>query len=170
MQIKNFELKAKLKDPDKVKDILLELNADYKGCDEQLDSYFNVPSGRLKLRQGNIENSLIFYKREDTNKAKESDISFSKIPFESDNILDVLTHALGVKKVIIKKRDIYFIYHVKFHIDYLEGLGSFVEVEVIDDKNEYSIEQMKELCLFYKNKLEISDSDLIDKSYSDMVL
>lgn len=170
MQIKNFELKAKTCSPEKIMKQLLEMDAEYKGCDKQVDTYFKVDNGRLKLRQGNIENSLIFYKRENINAAKESDISFSKVPFESKNILDVLSNALGTIKVVTKNRHIYFINHVKFHVDYLENLGSFVEIEVIDDKNEYSVEQMKKLCLSYQSKLGILDSDLIDLSYSDMVL
>jgi predicted adenylyl cyclase CyaB len=170
MQIKNFELKAKTLCPETLREILVNLSADYKGCDHQIDTYFKVDSGRLKLRQGNIENSLIFYNRENTKTAKESDISFSKVTTDSENILDVLTNALSILKVVSKTRHIYFIKHVKFHIDFLEGLGSFVEIEVIDKNNEYSIEEMKSLCLYYQNQLGISESDLIDRSYSDMVL
>ena len=57
----NIEIKAHCKDPEKIKNILTERDADFKGLDYQTDTYYKVPKGRLKLRRGNIENSLIFY-------------------------------------------------------------------------------------------------------------
>ena len=63
MKFINVEIKAKCFHPEKVEAFLLNNNATFKGTDLQKDIYFNVPEGRLKLRQGNIENNLIFYKR-----------------------------------------------------------------------------------------------------------
>ncbi len=54
-------------------EIILQFhNADFKGTDEQTDTYFNVLHGRLKLREGNIENNLIFYERENQAGPKNS--------------------------------------------------------------------------------------------------
>ena len=61
----NVEIKARCDELDRIRNILKELRADFKGTDHQIDTYFRVPSGRLKLREGNIENYLIFYERED---------------------------------------------------------------------------------------------------------
>ena len=47
-------------------------NAEFKGTDDQTDTYFNVANGRLKLREGNIENNLIYYERNNQTAAKES--------------------------------------------------------------------------------------------------
>ena len=168
MKIKNVEIKAKTNNPDFISNRLVELKARYIGCDEQIDTYFNINHGRLKLRQGHIENSLIHYNRADKDKAKLSDISFSKIQNGSD-ILDVLKSALGIKVIVKKKRHIYFIDHVKFHIDHLDGLGSFVEIEVIDLKNEYSEIEMRSLCELYMKELKVESSDLLTHSYSDML-
>ena len=64
MNIKNFEFKAKVEDLEKYEKKLLTLNPKYQGLDHQIDTYFNAKFGRLKLREGNIENSLINYDRE----------------------------------------------------------------------------------------------------------
>ena len=61
----NIEIKAKCFHPQKVEAFLVSVNAVFKGTDLQKDTYFNAPNGRLKLRQGNIENNLIFYNRSD---------------------------------------------------------------------------------------------------------
>ena len=57
----NVEIKAKCSDPKRVRNILESKGAEYRGLDHQIDTYFRVPNGRLKLREGNIENALIFY-------------------------------------------------------------------------------------------------------------
>lgn len=65
MAILNFEFKARAGNLKNWEDQLLSLNPKFIGEDNQIDTYFNVPEGRLKLREGNIENSLIWYKRQD---------------------------------------------------------------------------------------------------------
>lgn len=169
MHIKNVEIKAKTNRPEEIKKLLLEKNADYAGCDRQVDTYFNVNEGRLKLRSGNIENSLIFYKRSNQKDAKLSDITLTRLA-PDNNIRQVLSDSLGIKVEVIKDRHIYFIEQTKFHVDYLEGLGTFVEIEVRDTKNEYSIEEMTKLCNQYEEYLGIKKEDLLNTSYSDMVL
>ena len=65
MSYLNIEIKARCTDSRFIRDYLLSRGADFKGTDHQTDTYFNVPHGRLKLREGNIENNLIFYIRPD---------------------------------------------------------------------------------------------------------
>ena len=55
----NIEIKAKCQVPEKIHQILRKKEAEFKGIDHQIDTYFNVNDGRLKLREGNIENHLI---------------------------------------------------------------------------------------------------------------
>ena len=57
----NIEIKARCAQPEKATQILRRKGADFKGLDHQTDTYYKVPKGRLKLRRGNIENTLIFY-------------------------------------------------------------------------------------------------------------
>jgi predicted adenylyl cyclase CyaB len=133
-----------------------------------MDTYFKIPSGRLKLREGNIENSLIYYDRENKKDAKKSDVTLYK-PTEVASLKAVLLAALPTLIVVEKKREIYFIDHIKFHIDTLSALGSFIEIEVIDANDAMDISEMKEQCQWYMELLDIQKEDLMENSYSDML-
>jgi adenylate cyclase, class 2 len=74
MNIKNIEFKARAKDVNALERQLKSLNPVYKGMDHQVDTYFNVSKERLKLREGNIENALIHYERDDSASQKQSDV------------------------------------------------------------------------------------------------
>lgn len=169
MNIKNFEFKAKVDDIEKYENKLLTLNPEFLGLDHQIDTYFNAQHGRLKLREGNIENSLINYDRENISGAKESQIILYK---HEPNIAlkNILTRQLGVKIIVDKKRKIYFIDNVKFHFDIVENLGKFIEVEAIDNKEEFTIEELKEQCDKYFDFFELTELNIIDKSYSDLII
>ena len=169
MNIKNFEFKAKVDSLEKYENKLLSLNPTYQGLDHQIDTYFNVQKGRLKLREGNIENSLINYDRENISGSKVSEIILYK--HEANIALKhILTIQLGVKIVVDKKRKIYFKDNVKFHFDIVEDLGTFIEVEAIDSKEEFTIEELKTQCDNYFVFFELTDINIIDKSYSDLIM
>ncbi|MCF6242677.1 MAG: class IV adenylate cyclase [Bacteroidales bacterium] len=164
----NIEIKARAESNDKIRSILKSKNADFKGIDHQVDTYFNIPSGRLKLRQGNIENSLIFYRRENTAEPKESDVSLYRAK-ETGDLKQVLQSALGKLVTVDKQREIYFINNVKFHLDSVKGLGEFVEIEAIG-KQENERETLLKQCNYYLQLFDIEDKNLISVSYSDMLL
>ena len=169
MVIKNFEFKAKVNDLEKYESKLLTLNPLFKGTDNQIDTYFNVAKGRLKLREGTIENSLIHYDRENTADSKLSNIILYQ--HEPNKALKhILELQLGVKVTVTKQRKIYFIDNVKFHFDTIAELGVFVEVEAIDIKNEFTTEHLKTQCDTYFDFFELDKNQLIDKSYSDLIL
>ena len=165
----NVEIKARHLNPNSIRNYLKKHNADFKGTDHQVDTYFNVLSGRLKLRQGNIENNLIYYCRTDELKAKESHFQLVQVP-DANILKEVLTQSLGIKVVVEKDREIYFIDNVKFHIDIVVGLGSFMEIEASNLHGDISKERLQEQCNFYLKEFEIRDEDLIAFSYSDMLL
>ena len=117
----NIEIKARTTAPDRIREILKTNNADFIGVDHQVDTYFKVDSGRLKLREGNIENHLIYYERENTRGPKKSSVTLYKNNPDS-NLKELLTKALRVLAVVDKHREIYFIGNVKFHLDNVVGL------------------------------------------------
>ena len=165
----NIEIKAKTTDQEKIREILKSNNADFKGVDHQVDTYFKVGSGRLKLREGNIENHLIHYERENKSGPKKSLVILYK--YSSDqNLKEILTKSLGVFAVVDKYREIYFIDNVKFHLDKVIGLGTFVEIEAIDKDGSIGNEKLLEQCNHYLNLLNISQRDLVEKSYGDLML
>lgn len=169
MNIKNFEFKAKVDEFESFETKLLTLNPVFQGLDHQIDTYFNVQHGRLKLREGNIENSLINYDRKNVSGSKESQIIlYQHTP--DDALKAILTRQLGIKIIVDKKRKIYYLNNVKFHFDLVQDLGTFIEVEAIDDKNEFTLEELKEQCDSYFDFFELTQENLIDKSYSDLIL
>jgi predicted adenylyl cyclase CyaB len=169
MSFLNIEIKAKCDNPAHIRNYLQQNNAVFKGVDEQTDTYFQVPNGRLKLREGNIENNLIFYER--TNQAGPKGSKFHLVKIEDAmGLKDVLTKSNGVKVIVKKKREIYYIDNVKFHIDEVPGLGSFAEIEAGNILADLTQEQLKEQCDFYLKEFMIKPEDLIEVSYSDMLL
>ena len=165
----NFEFKARASDIDSLEKKLLKLDPEFMGEDHQVDTYFNVKNGRLKLREGNIENSLIYYERSDTAGAKQSDVLLYQHPAEKV-LKDILIKVHGVLVVVSKVRKIYFIDNVKFHFDRVEGLGTFVEVEAIDKAGIMDIKLLQEQCSNYAALFEVKEPDYISHSYSDMIL
>ncbi|HNX43257.1 MAG TPA: class IV adenylate cyclase [Bacteroidales bacterium] len=169
MNIKNFEFKASVDNIEKYENLLLKLNPRFQGTDHQTDTYFNTGKGRLKLREGNIENSLVDYNRENLQDSKKSEvILYRHAP--SDSLKSILVHQFGILVVVKKIRKIYFIGNVKFHFDEVENLGSFIEVEAIDDQNKFSDEDLKEQCDYYYRYFGIQKEQLQKLSYSDMLL
>ncbi|MES2776774.1 MAG: class IV adenylate cyclase [Bacteroidota bacterium] len=166
----NVEIKARCEAPDSIRKILLGLHAEFRGTDEQEDTYFNVPEGRLKLRLGPIEKSLIFYQRNNQSGPKISEVTMVNVTDNGDALKNVLDKALGKKVVVKKNREIYFIDNVKFHIDTVPGLGSFVEIEAIDIDGSIGQQKLDEQCRFYIDLFGIADTDLLSVSYSDMLL
>ena len=167
----NIEFKAKCNNPEKINKILTSKKADYKGLDRQIDTYFKVSTGRLKLREGEIEQALIYYNRKDSKEPKQSNVTLLSVDSNSSAIIkEILTKSLGVLVTVTKHRRIYFIDNIKFHLDIVEELGSFVEVEAIDINDTIGITKLQEQCRFFLELFEISNEDLISTSYSDLLL
>ena len=168
MQHLNIEIKAICKDKEFIKKILRKENANYIGLDHQIDTYFKTNKGRLKLREGNIENYLIFYDRENKKGPKQSNVALLDRP--DSRLKKFLKDAFEILVIVDKQREIYFIGNVKFHLDNVKDLGTFVEIEAIDSNNKIGQEKLKQQCQFYLDLFKIQENDLIDCSYSDLLL
>lgn len=169
MDVLNIEIKARCQNPERIRSILEANNADYKGLDHQIDTYFNMSEGRLKLRKGTIEQNLIYYRRSNSKAPKASNINL--VPVEHPEKLHaLLDNALGTKVVVDKEREIYFIDNVKFHIDQVKELGSFVEIEAIDEDGSIGEEKLHEQCQYYLDLFDITEDQLVAESYSDMLM
>lgn len=165
----NIELKAKTENANEVREILISRNAKFIGTDFQTDTYFIVNNGRLKLREGNIENSLIFYKRENLAGIKKSEIILYKSE-PGSNLKSALMESLGILVEVKKEREIYFIENIKFYVDKVNGLGTFVEIEAIDKNETLGEVFLKKQCEEYASLFKIKDSDFIAESYSDLLI
>ncbi len=165
----NVEIKASTGSPELIKQYLINHKADFKGLDVQTDTYFNVPIGRLKLREGNIENNLIYYIRDNQKAPKSSQFHLIRVE-DAQGLKEVLAKSCGIKMIVRKRRQIYYIANVKFHIDEVPGLGWFIEIEagnVLANKTE---EELLEQCNFYLQEFGIKEEALIADSYSDLLL
>ena len=140
----------------------------FKGIDHQIDTYFNVPSGRLKLREGNIENCLIQYDRPNQSGPKVS--KYNLIYVREGDIKDALTKALGILAVVDKTRRIYYLDNIKIHFDEVVGLGRFIEIEARDELENIGQSRLTEQTSQLMAVFNIGYSDLVTDSYSDMAL
>lgn len=167
----NVEIKARCQQPVRIRQLLLARNARSVGTDHQIDTYLDLPpgKGRLKLREGNIEHNLIHYHRTDQAGPKRSEVTLYR-PNPGSELKSILTNTLGILTVVDKRRQIFFIENVKFHIDEVTGLGSFVEIEAIDFDGSIGAEKLHEQCQYFMDLLEIKVEDLVEVSYSDLLL
>ena len=185
----NVEIKARCRDLSAVRNTLLRLGARLVGPDHQRDTYFRVPNGRLKLREGQIENNLIFYARPDQDGPKRSDVIVVGTRPGSE-LEALLTAALGQTVVVEKRREIYFVEvsdialpddptaperarareNVKIHLDTVTDLGTFVEIEAIDLDGSLGTALLDAQCRRLMDRLGIDAGDLEPASYSDLIL
>jgi len=165
----NYEFKARVENLADLEAALVSRSPLFKGEDHQVDTYFNVPHGRMKLREGNIEHALIHYERTNVAGAKQSNVLLYQHPSDP-SLKQILVTALGVKAVVDKKRKIYFIDNVKFHFDTVKELGTFVEVEAIDKNGNIGLDTLIKQCDEYKALFRLQDDQFIAESYSDLLL
>lgn len=167
--MENIEIKARIDNPDKKRDIIKTLDHTSVGLDHQIDTYFKVTHGRFKLRESSLSGSyLIFYLREDLTGPKRS--VYQKIPVDdAPGLKNLLKRMQGIHLIIEKKREIYLYENVRIHLDEVKNLGNFVEFEaVMDDRyNDQDLETEK--VNFLLKKLEIDEKDLISVSYENLI-
>ena len=170
MQGTNIEFKARMRDEKRVRAALKSLRPRVAGTDHQIDTYFNAPSGRLKLRQGNIENALIFYQRENRSQVRQSRVLLCEFsnPAEMQTLKTVLESALGVAAVVDKVREIYYVDNIKIHLDRVRRLGKFLEVEAFVKKG--NLRHARKQAERIKALFGVRPQDILSHSYSDLIL
>jgi predicted adenylyl cyclase CyaB len=135
---RNVEIKARV---DNIDALLPRAHALAGGEPQHLaqdDTFFNVPHGRLKLRQfGDGSAELIHYHRPDTREAKLSDYVRTPVA-EPASLRAALERALGSRGRVIKQRLVLLVGATRIHLDRVEGLGEFIELEVVlrDEQSE----------------------------------
>jgi len=165
---RNVEIKARLRDPDGIRKHLDALRASGPQHLSQTDTFFNVPSGRLKLRDfGDGTGELIAYERTDTAGPKLS--SYHRAPTATPSeLLDVLARALGTRGIVRKQRAVYLVGQTRVHLDEVDGLGTFVELEVVlrDDQTVADGDAVANDLL---QQLRIDAQDLVTHAYIDLL-
>lgn len=164
----DISLKARCADPEVIESILAGLNADYQGLDVQTDTYYETAEGRLKHRQGNIENRLIQYKRIPQEVGCKTEVTLYLKNPSSETVAEVC-RGKAVLAQVRKARKIFFIGNVKIHLDQIDKLGSFVEIEAIDLDGSVGIEVLRQQCDYYKSILQIDDEAIVNQDYIDLI-
>jgi predicted adenylyl cyclase CyaB len=164
----NIEIKAHCDNLESFKSKLLQLPVTFEGEDTQIDTFFRVSHGRLKLRESTIYgNILIPYLRPNKEGPKQSDYELIRVS-NPQKVKILLGQILGIVGEVMKKRTIYLFENVRIHLDEVEQLGSFIEFEaVIDD--EKAVNRNKEKTQWLLNYFNITDNQLIKVAYVDLI-
>lgn len=129
--MRNVEIKAICRDLAAARQVAAGLGAGYQGIIRQVDTYFRVPAGRFKLRQATPgPDQLVYYHRPDDPQPKVSDYQVVEV-VGSDALCALLAEALGVSIQVAKDRELWLLDNVRIHLDSVEGLGTFIEFEVM---------------------------------------
>ena len=165
---KNIEIKARVLNKDYLV-ALVEQVADSGPVEiRQDDTFFRCSNGRLKLRQLSPNHGeLIYYNRPDTSGPKESFYIITETT-EPEQLRKTLDLALGVTGRVRKKRLLYMYGVTRIHLDAVEGLGNFVELEVVLDDSD-TIESGRLIAEDLMIRLEIRKEDMLEGAYVDMI-
>jgi homotetrameric cytidine deaminase len=164
---RNVELKARDADPEATLRRALELGASDEGVLRQRDTYFGRTRGRLKLREqepGGAE--LIAYQRPDDAQARTSAYRIAEVA-DPDALREALDSALGTRVVVDKRRRLLLYENVRIHLDDVDGLGSFVELEGVAAPDS-DLARENELVERLRAQLHLGEP--VPVSYSDLLL
>ncbi len=164
----NIEIKARLSDPVRTRELARSIATEGSVEIDQDDTFFNCPSGRLKLRQfSDGGGELIFYQRPDVAGPKQSNYLISPID-KPDLVRNALTAALGQIGRVKKHRTLYMHGRTRIHLDVVENLGDFLELEVVMHDGEHCEAGEAEANMLIK-LLEIHPEEMIDGAYLDLM-
>jgi len=164
----NIEIKAHARDFTEIKSRAEKLSDTPVEIIPQDDIFFNVPQGRLKLRILAPDNAqLIYYTRPDQEGPKRSDyhIAYTSDP---ENLKRVLELSYGIRGVVKKTRYLYLVGQTRVHLDDVDGLGYFMELEVVM-KDGQSDAEGQEIAESLMAGLGVERNDLLEGAYMDMI-
>jgi predicted adenylyl cyclase CyaB len=163
----NVELKARYPDHDQAQRILRELGARPGGTERQIDTYFEVKNGRLKLREiEGRDSELIYYRRVEDGSRRECRYLLYRHP-PCETLKELLASALEVLCTVRKTREVYHLGEVKFNLDDVVDLGRFIEFEVRADAS--GVEGAQKKLVELRGRFGVGEEQVVLCSYSDMV-
>lgn len=165
---RNIEIKARIASVDALVEAVAAIADEGPSEIAQEDVFFRCSSGRLKLRAYSRRlGELIFYRRNDERGPKES--QYVRIPTaEPETLRKILTLAYGKAGHVRKRRMLFMVGRTRIHLDAVESLGDFIELEVVlaeGEPAEVGIREAEELM----NRLGVKPSHLIDRAYVDLL-
>ncbi|XP_028397002.1 uncharacterized protein LOC114520855 [Dendronephthya gigantea] len=164
----NVEIKATIRDYDQFRSLAETISGQKGELIVQEDIFFHAPNGRLKLRiLQDRPSELISYSRSDQSGPKLSEFYITEIP-KPEDLKKTLGTSLGVKGVVKKERLLFLVGQTRIHLDKVESLGCFMELEVVLRENQTTNEG-SEVASDLMKKLNINEDDLITCAYIDLL-
>jgi len=169
---RNVEIKAHLRDPSTIKSRVLDIknmgDITVIGKIIQHDIFYGAINGRLKLRMFEDKTAqIISYNRSDISGPKLS--VYEKVKLQEPYPLHMaLSKALGIIGEVKNERFVYTVGQTRVHIDLVEGLGNFIELEVVLDVHQ-TPEYGQSVAEEFMKILDIKKEDLIAVSYFDLL-
>ncbi len=164
----NVEIKARVTDVTAFRERIEALSETPAELIHQEDIFFHVPKGRLKLRIFSVSRGeLIYYERADRAGPKQSEYLISATA-EPLILKQVLEASFGVRGVVRKQRWLSWVGNTRIHMDEVEGLGSFVELEVVLAPGQ-DLEQGEARAAGLMDQIGIIGEDLVEGAYIDLV-
>jgi predicted adenylyl cyclase CyaB len=164
----NIEIKARAHDPSRQTALAEALGEGPPVELHQEDIFFPALQGRLKLRiLGPDHGELIHYQRADTSGPRPS-LYHIAATREPKALLETLTSAFGTSGAVRKRRRLIMIGQTRVHLDEVEGLGSYIELEVVLRRDQSHDEGMA-IAQHLMRQLDIRREDLVDRAYIDLL-
>ncbi len=168
LMARNIEIKAQIDNIESLLSLAAEIADEGPIEILQDDTFFSCPNGRLKLRAfSEHKGELIFYQRPDSSGPKESFYLISPTA-SPDTLRKALSLAYGECGRVRKHRTLFLVGRTRVHLDRVEGLGHFLELEVVlaqDEPSEAGISIAHKLL----EKLTVSDQQLVEGAYVDLL-
>ena len=164
----NIEIKARAEDFARKQELAERLAGGPPETIRQQDTFFPCANGRLKLRRlAEDRGELIAYRRDDVAGTKQSDYLLYRTA-EPEALRGVLAEAMGTGIVVTKTRRLYLVGQTRVHLDEVEGLGTFLELEVVLAEGQ-AAEEGHRVAREIMEKLAVREEDLIEGAYADLL-
>jgi adenylate cyclase, class 2 len=165
--MRNLEAKFKLSDPKSARKSAAALGYELRGSFAQRDTFFVVPAGKLKLREQADGAWLIHYRRQPARGLELSDYEIVPV-VEPAASRAILAAALGTLAEVRKERTLLMRGNVRLHLDRVEGLGEFGEIEAVIGPGESAASYRAAVDQLLR-ALAVRDAELIELSYFEMI-
>jgi predicted adenylyl cyclase CyaB len=164
----NIEIKATVHDPGRLHRLAESLSDVPAKVIHQRDVFFNTERGRLKLRATSPDcGYLVYYERANVSGPRPSEYYLSKTE-DPTSLERLLTKAFGVRGTVVKVRTLFMVGNTRIHLDQVEGLGHFCELEVVLTEGQ-SVAEGQAVAEDLMHRLDIQEQDLVNEAYMDLL-
>jgi predicted adenylyl cyclase CyaB len=165
---RNLEIKARISDRGAARRLIQQIATQRVGQQKQVDTYFHCRHGRLKLREITGQAAqLIWYDRPDTADPKLSRYHLTEVT-DAETVKAALAAALGVRCAVKKRREVFLYRYVRIHLDQVEGLGDFIELEAVLEADA-NMDDAERVVKDLMDHLQVDRAHLLPASYGELL-